>query len=315
MSAALTFSAVFPSLLLLWYFYSRDKYPEPPRVVVTTFVLGVATIPVALGFGAIVERAIGPGPADPYLAGAIDAFVYAALPEEALKLAVLLLYVRRNSAFDEPMDGLVYGVAVSLGFATLENVIYVSSGGLRLAIVRALTTLPCHCTLGAIMGFYVARASFSLEHRGRALVGAFVVPTVLHTLYDFPLLAIARFEDAAQIPDLVGRGLTSMVFGILGFMILWAYGMAREQRRQQHESDAPVTKLSERLGLLLFLGLGGLMSTCGALLVIGGVREPGIPLALGLVLLVAGMAIFAVTTRRANEVGRATLAVEPDEAS
>ena len=68
MSAALTFSAVFPSLLLLWYFYSRDKYPEPPRVVITAFVLGVATIPLVLGFGAIVERAIGPGPADPYLA-------------------------------------------------------------------------------------------------------------------------------------------------------------------------------------------------------------------------------------------------------
>jgi RsiW-degrading membrane proteinase PrsW (M82 family) len=158
MTAALTFSAVLPSLLLLWYFYSRDKYPEPPRVVATAFLLGVATIPFVLGFGHLVERMIGSAPDDPYLAGAIDAFVYAALPEEALKLTVLLLYVRRHSAFDEPMDGLVYGVAISLGFATLENIVYVSSGDLRLAAVRAVTSLPCHCTLGAIMGYYVALA-------------------------------------------------------------------------------------------------------------------------------------------------------------
>jgi hypothetical protein len=297
-TVALTFSAVLPSLLLLWYFYSRDKYPEPPRVVATTFVLGVATIPLVLGFGRLVEPLLGGWPADPYLGGAVDAFVYAALPEEALKLAVLLLYVRRHSAFDEPMDGLVYGVAVSLGFATLENVIYVSAGSIQLAVVRALTTLPCHGTLGAIMGYYVGRASFATAQRGRALVLALVVPTLFHTLYDFPLLAIARFEDPRSIPDLVGRGLTGLAFGSLALMIVWAWALARSGRNVQEQREASPRAALRRL--LLAIAGGGLVASCGALMIIGGLAEPGVPLAIGLLLVLVGTAVVVVATLRAN---------------
>lgn len=300
MTVALMFSAVLPSVLLLWYFYSRDKYPEPPRVVATAFVLGVATIPLVLAFGWLVELALGDGPSDPYIAGLVDAFVYAALPEEALKLAVMLAYVRRQSAFDEPMDGLVYGVATSLGFATLENVIYVSAADLQLAIVRAVTTLPCHCTLGVIMGYYVAQASFEPSHARRALVWAFVVPTIFHTLYDFPLLAIARFEDPGEIPDLVGRGLTGTAFGVLALMVLWAYGLARNQRqRQDHVQESAMSWT--RMRRLLLLGGGGLAASCGGLMIIGGFAEPGVSMVLGGVLALAGAAVFVHTTVRANQ--------------
>jgi hypothetical protein len=292
-------SAVLPSLLLLWYFYSRDKYPEPPRVVALAFTLGVATIPVVLGFGHLVELAMDDGPRDPYLAGVVDAFVYAALPEEALKLLVMLAYVRRQSAFDEPMDGLVYGVATSLGFATLENVLYVSAADLSLAVVRATTTLPVHCTLGVIMGYYVARATFEPARRGRALALAFVVPTVFHTLYDFPLLAIARFEHPGQIPDLVGRGLTGLAYGVLGSMLVWAHGLAREQRRLQDQTHESALGWG-RVRRWLVLGTGALMASCGALMIIGGFAEPGMPLAIGFVLLIAGMIVFVHTTLRAN---------------
>jgi hypothetical protein len=303
MTAALTFSAVLPSLLLLWYFYSRDKYPEPPRVVATAFLLGVATIPLVLGFCHVVERMIGAGPDDPYFAGMIDAFVYAALPEEALKLAILLLYVRRHSAFDEPMDGLVYGVAASLGFATLENILYVSAGDFQMAAVRAATSLPCHCTLGAIMGYYVARATFDPRERVRSLIAAAVVPTIFHTLYDFPLLAIARFDHPSQIPDLVGRGLTGLAFGVLGFMLLWAYGLARAQRHQQDRVQESNMTWA-RLARWSLLGLGALVSTCGTLMVIGGLDEPGVSMVIGLLLLLAGTAMFMWTTRRANATSR-----------
>jgi protease PrsW len=296
---ALMFSAVLPSILLLWYFYSRDKYPEPPRVVATAFLLGVATIPVVLGFGRLVELALGDWPRDPYLAGAVDALVYAALPEEALKLAVMVGYVRRHSAFDEPMDGLVYGVATSLGFATLENVLYVSSGNLQLAAIRAATTLPCHCTLGAIMGYYVAWGAFDPLHRRRALALAFVVPTIFHTLYDFPLLAIARFENPGQIPDLVGRGLTGLAFGTLGFMVLWAFGLTRNQRQLQ-ERRHEATRSWARMRRLLFLGGGGLVTSCGGLMVIGGLSEPGVMLVIGGALVLAGAIVFVQTIRRAN---------------
>jgi hypothetical protein len=304
MAIALVLSAVVPSLLLLWYFYSRDICPEPPRVVALTFALGVATIPLVLAFGAgaewILER-IGAAPTDPYLVGLVDAFVYAALPEEALKLAVLLLYVRRHSAFEEPMDGLVYGVAVSLGFATLENVLYVMSSGFHLALVRALTTLPAHCTLGAIMGFYVARATFEPEHGRSALTLAIVVPMALHTLFDFPLLAIARFDDPASIPDLVGRGLTGLVFGVLGLMVLWDRLLARGQRRRQEGQGAGERGWGPKISEWLPLGFGGLVVSCGGLLIAGGLANPGLPLVIGSALLAGGVALVVHTTRRANQ--------------
>lgn len=295
-------SAVVPSLLLLWYFYSRDIYPEPHRIVWTTFALGVATIPGVYGFGWIIDQLGGDSLVDPYAAGAMKAVVYAAVPEEALKLAVLLAYVRRQQAFDEPMDGLVYGVAVSLGFATLENILYVRVGGLDLALVRAFTALPCHATLGAIMGFYVGRATFAPADRLRWLVLAFVIPTGLHALYDLPLLTIASFADRSQLPDLAGRGLMTLVFGVLGFAVLLAYRMAQQERQRQPTRTEATRELASPVGVLLVLGFAGLAITSGALLGIGGALSRSAddatvssisPIVLGVLLLAIGAGAFA----------------------
>ena len=149
-------SAIVPSFLLLWYFHSRDVYPEPPRVIWTTFGLGLLTIiptlALALPVAVLLENRAAEAP---YFLGFSKAFVAAAMPENFFKFMVLLLYCARHNEFDEPMDGIVYGVAASLGFATLENVLYVAKGGLSLAITRALTAVPGHAFLGAIMGYYV----------------------------------------------------------------------------------------------------------------------------------------------------------------
>ncbi|MCP5113023.1 MAG: PrsW family intramembrane metalloprotease, partial [bacterium] len=175
-------SAVVPSLLLMWYFHVRDTFPEPPRVVWTTFALGIAiVVPVVMmawPFDQFAEAL-----ADPFLYGLAAAFLAAAIPEELFKLVVLWRYSARHLEFDEPMDGVVYGVAVSLGFATLENILYVSEGGLAVAALRALTAVPGHAFLGAIMGYYVGQARFAASGRRVFLAKAFIVPVVLHGLY------------------------------------------------------------------------------------------------------------------------------------
>src|SRR5258706_14411394 len=125
MLLALTISAALvPSFLLLGYFRARDLYPEPAKVLWTTFALGVLiVIPVLLldwPLAQIVKQFHGAIPN-----GLADALFTAALPEELLKFAVVVLFCARHKEFDEPMDGIVYGAVAALGFATFENIAYV----------------------------------------------------------------------------------------------------------------------------------------------------------------------------------------------
>ncbi|MBL4632977.1 MAG: PrsW family intramembrane metalloprotease, partial [Kofleriaceae bacterium] len=152
-------SAIMPSVLLVWFFHRRDLYPEPARVLWTTFFLGVLTVIPVLAvvypysqYMELVE--------DPFLSGAVTAFAGAAIPEEFFKYLVVVFYCARHKEFDEPMDGIVYGVVASLGFATLENILYVSDGGYTVALLRALTAVPGHALTGAFVGYFIGQAKF-----------------------------------------------------------------------------------------------------------------------------------------------------------
>jgi len=222
-------SAVVPSLLLMWYFHSRDVNREPGRALWTTFGLGVVvTVPIALVV-APVDSWLG-GVADPFVYGLLAAFLAAAIPEEVFKFLVLERYAARHAAFDEPMDGMVYGVAASLGFATLENVLYVADGGLPVAILRALTAVPSHAFDGAIMGYFLARARLGGGGRGDVWK-ALLVPIVLHGLYDFPLLAGARAEGTAAEP--VALWLLLLVPAVMIGQIRWTVRRVRGLRAAQ----------------------------------------------------------------------------------
>ena len=174
----LAVSAVVPSALLVWYFHARDLYPEPPRVLWTTFAFGVLSVVPVLVVGVPIHQLIA-GIEVPLIRGFLEAFFVAAVPEEFFKLAVLLLYSMRRVEFDEPMDGIVYGVVASLGFATFENVLYVFDGGLGVAVSRAFSAVPFHAFAGAILGYYVGQAKFRLEEKWLLIVkgyGAVIRP-------------------------------------------------------------------------------------------------------------------------------------------
>jgi len=322
--SVLALSMVMPSLLLLWYFHSRDAYPEPASVVWRTFGLGVlSAIPVlmfALPMGTFLE-----GIDDPFLAGVYEAFVLASIPEEVCKLAVILWYARRHSAFDEPMDGLVYGVAASLGFATLENVLYVAQGGLGVAMMRAVTSIPGHATFGAIMGYYVGRAHFS---RGRArplLIKALLIPILLHGVYDAPLMIAPRLEGGNG--ETIAAGLLTLVPLVLGVSVIAALRMSRGLRAHQlaagplpRVGSVPLPTSSpgrgRTLGFLLVL-VGGLLATAGAVVLVGVLLAMGTGVAeerdavvevlvaglvVGVLPAVAGVMLFRGGTRRLNRV-------------
>ena len=136
--------AVASPLLIVAYIIKADRFPEPKGTCFLTFVAGTIIIVPA----AILNDKLIPDVSYAYLAG---------FTEETLKFLTIYFYVSRNTNFDEPMDAIVYGTLVSLGFATFENLQYVYySGGSpdAVAIIRAFTAIPLHACCGIIMGYY-----------------------------------------------------------------------------------------------------------------------------------------------------------------
>jgi len=139
------------------------------------------------------------------------------------------------------MDGVVYGATASLGFATLENILYVAHGGWIVAVARALTAVPCHACLGAILGYYVGQARFKSERKVSPWLGL-LVATLLHALYDFPLLAVRGLDD--DVGGQLGSVLGLLVFFLAVFIFetVWTLRITRRLRREQaHVTAWPAT--------------------------------------------------------------------------
>lgn len=318
-------SAIVPSILLIWYFWASDVDPEPGRVLWATFGLGVLSILPALAIELPLAKVIALS-GDPFVRGTIEGFLGAAAPEEACKLAVLLAYCDRHQAFDEPMDGIVYGAVASLGFATLENILYVGGNGLEVGLLRAVTAVPGHAFYGAILGYYVGQAKFFPAHRGRLLVRGFLFATAMHGIYDAPLMIVALFKKHGEPPPGV-YALLLLTLGALGFSWIFVVRQVRRLRVDQlhvHAVRAIQAGLAPPPGVLtplaptpgakiaggLMLAMGGLLASLGGLvmlaLVLGALFEPegkheavaliaggammgGLPLVIGVALFASGL--------------------------
>ena len=153
-----------PSLFLLTFFYLKDRYErEPLQHILMAFGLGLYAMIAGARHGRAPPRAgcratgccMGGEPAKLF-----DAFILSGFVEELAKWVVLVAAVYHWDEFDEPLDGVVYGVAVALGFATLENFLFVTRLGLGVAWQRAVFAVPAHALFGATMGYYAGRAKF-----------------------------------------------------------------------------------------------------------------------------------------------------------
>jgi len=236
MLAISVLSAILPSLILLWYFYSHDVNPEPGKAIFATFGFGILiVVPVAIleltVFGDIFSFS------NPFLAGLCKAFWGASVPEEILKYILVVYYCSRLKTFDERMDGMVYGAVASLGFATMENILYVTRGDLTLAMSRALTAVPCHAFLGAIMGYFVGQARFDSKNRSRLLAMGLALVIFLHGLYDFPLLTLKELRvnsrNASTQEMIAVVSLSSVALGVLMFEGYIAVHLVRRLRATQ----------------------------------------------------------------------------------
>ncbi len=179
-----------PVAIILGYIYIRDKYDrEPIGLLLKTLVAGaLITIPIIL-LESLLQRFTPDASLGSRISAAYTAFVVAAFSEELLKFAALFLIIWNNRNFNEKFDGIVYSVFISLGFAAVENLMYVFGNGFNVGLMRAFLAIPGHAFFGVAMGYYLAFARFGLFYKKRNLFFALAVPIFLHGTYDFILMA------------------------------------------------------------------------------------------------------------------------------
>lgn len=192
--------ALAPVVIILIYVYIRDKYDkEPWGLLLKTFISGaLITIPIL-----ILETFLGGVGAgfQGLLHAAYRAFVVAAFSEELFKFLVIYFLIRKSPHFNERFDGIVYAVFVSLGFAAVENILYVMDGGLTTGYLRAITAVPAHAFFGVAMGFYFGKYRF--VKRPKYIYYALLIPILLHGIYDFILMSQKYYLLVLFIPFLI----------------------------------------------------------------------------------------------------------------
>lgn len=173
-----------PGLLWLFYVYRHDRHePEPVWLVLKVYVAGMLCAVVASlinGAGGLVFPTQGAGPWN----AALGAMLVVGPAEEACKLAAVWLIAFRHHELDEPMDGLIYSGAAALGFASLENVIYLQQHGWNVIHLRALSAVPGHFLFSASFGYALGMARAPGVTRRPSLLWAWLVAALLHGLYD-----------------------------------------------------------------------------------------------------------------------------------
>ena len=186
--------ALLPVFLILRYVYLLDKNErEPLNFVLKVVIYGaIFSIPCAAAERFLISMiSMYYDPATIQFAW-MENTVGVALVEEFSKWLVLMLIVWKNRNFDYRYDGIVYAVSASLGFAALENILYVVSYGTGVSIGRAIFAIPGHATFGVFMGYWLSRAkTFWLDGKTVRMkickLLALCIPMLIHGAYDFLL--------------------------------------------------------------------------------------------------------------------------------
>ena len=238
-----------PSILLMIFVYKKDRVEkEPGKLLLLLFVLGaVSCLPAALMesfFSNLIGKVIGTAGLHYQL---YENFLNVALIEELGKFVVLFLVTHKNKHFNSLFDGIVYSVFVSLGFATLENILYVYQYGLGTGLLRAVTAIPSHMFDGVLMGQFYGlwhlSKDVSMTEKMYARMGyidqitnpetryryylplSLIIPILTHGLYDF----LASIESV----------LATVIFFafLIGLYVYCFYKINKISKMDQYETN------------------------------------------------------------------------------
>lgn len=251
-------SGVIPALVAMWLVDRLDaKRPEPPRLRRLVAGVGMLSVIPAIIAGLLLEKhtASSIGSMLTYEGASFTSFVVAAGVEEACKILVVYWVVWRRPEFDERMDGIVYACRAGLGFALVENVMYLLSerslsGQLTVWILRALLAVPGHALWTGMIGYCAARRRF--DGTGLGLLGGYLLAVAFHGLYDLSLfvqqpMRLEGHEDLARPLLAVPVALT-----VLAFLVVRA--MARNALRLDDAQAAHAAAEAARAAALAARG-------------------------------------------------------------
>lgn len=222
----LLFLSILPAALLIIFIYRQDKYQkEPFKSLFKAFFGGMLSVVFTIVTVRIIDYTIG---LIPYLNQTVfyDSFITAGIPEELCKFLVFMIFIWNDKNFDEYFDGIVYASFISLGFATVENIMYVMPGGIGTGIVRALISVPAHFLFGVILGYFLSLAKFNSDKKGRYIIIGLLIAMAAHGLFDWLLM----------FSDRMGGALSSFIytFFIAGDVMLWRLGIRLIKKHQNN---------------------------------------------------------------------------------
>lgn len=187
--------AIIPVIVLMIYVYKKDKYEkEPIGMLVRAFMLGILSIPIALAIDSFFASVM--------LGETVffQAFFQAGIPEEFAKWGLFMLFIWKNKNFDEFFDGIVYACFIGLGFACVENILYVFDNesyslAIHTGVMRALLSVPGHFLFAVIMGYYLGLAKFKKNERSKFLIFSILFPIIAHGLFDYLLMLSSALSE------------------------------------------------------------------------------------------------------------------------
>lgn len=206
--------AVGPAIAIIIFFYTKDKHDrEPFGVLLVSFLAGCFSVVPAIILESALPAIVPGDDGTSLISVAIFTFVIVAGSEEFSKYLFLRYYAYRKPSFNEPYDGIVYAIMVGMGFATIENLMYVLDAetlgaAWGTAGLRAITAVPAHATFAAIMGYYIGLAKFNKKNERSLMFRGFIGAVILHGFYDFFL-----FQNLTV--GLYAGALVSLIIGIV----------------------------------------------------------------------------------------------------
>lgn len=190
--------AIAPTIGVMLWIYLKDKYDkEPVMVLGKFFVIGVFISIIAIMLEFILLKI---NSFTGYLNYIYISFIVAGFVEEGVKWIALVPNLLKEKNFNEKLDGIIYSIFLSLGFATIENIVYLmsedSSTAIQLGMIRAVISIPAHMMFAITMGYYISKYKYSASKNKKIKYLSFslLFPILLHGVFDFILMIEYRWS-------------------------------------------------------------------------------------------------------------------------
>ena len=232
----LLIASIAPAFIIMYIVYRHDTVKEPLSMLAKAFFGGVLSIAITLIITyPILHIELNSG----VMKSFFDAFFKAGIPEELSKWLIFYWLIRKAKDFDQYYDGILYAIFISMGFALVENIMYVFENGMTTAIVRSIISVPGHMLFAIPMGYYLSLSRFETGASARFHVFlSLAIPILLHGTFNFILMYMGA-------KGAINSGLAVLL--LLAFVIfdifMWRYGLRKIKEhiaKDKNNLNAPV---------------------------------------------------------------------------